>query len=222
MNKNDLKNDLAQRHLGLVHAMCRRFVGKGIEYEELYAAGCLGLTKALNNFDESRGLQFSTYAVPVILGEIRRLFRDGGSVRVSRRLKELSIKINRLRDNYVMEHGVEPSVSYLAKELGVPGEEICEALNSAQTPLSLTADSDGDSDMQTDVPVPDIQEEISERLSLRAALDGLEERDKKIINLRYFQSKTQVETAKILSMTQVQVSRREKKILGEIRRLMTG
>ena len=92
------KNDLASKHLGLVHALCRRFTGKGIEYEELYAAGCLGLTKALNNVGASRGLQFSTYAVPVILGEIRRLFRDGGSIRVSRRLRELSMKINRLRD----------------------------------------------------------------------------------------------------------------------------
>ncbi len=216
------KNDLASKHLGLVHALCRRFTGKGIEYEELYAAGCLGLTKALNNFDASRGLQFSTYAVPVILGEIRRLFRDGGSIRVSRRLRELSMKINRLRDGYISEHGEEPSISCLAEALSVSNEEICEALNSARTPLSLTADSNEDGESQTDVPVPDIQEEIAERLSLRAALNGLEERDKKIINLRYFQSKTQVETAKLLSMTQVQVSRREKKILGEIRRLMSG
>ena len=216
------KNDLASKHLGLVHALCRRFTGKGIEYEELYAAGCLGLTKALNNFDASRGLQFSTYAVPVILGEIRRLFRDGGSIRVSRRLRELSMKINRLRDGYISEHGEEPSISCLAEALSVSNEEICEALNSARTPLSLTADSNEDGESQTDVPVPDIQEEIAERLSLREALNGLEERDKKIINLRYFQSKTQVETAKLLSMTQVQVSRREKKILGEIRRLMSG
>ena len=216
------KNDLASKHLGLVHALCRRFTGKGIEYEELYAAGCLGLTKALNNFDASRGLQFSTYAVPVILGEIRRLFRDGGSIRVSRRLRELSMKINRLRDGYISEHGEEPSISCLAEALSVSNEEICEALNSARTPLSLTADSNEDGESQTDVPVPDIQEEIAERLSLRAALNGLEERDKKIINRRYFQSKTQVETAKLLSMTQVQVSRREKKILGEIRRLMSG
>ena len=216
------KNDLASKHLGLVHALCRRFTGKGIEYEELYAAGCLGLTKALNNFDASRGLQFSTYAVPVILGEIRRLFRDGGSIRVSRRLRELSMKINRLRDGYISEHGEEPCISCLSEALSVSNEEICEALNSARTPLSLTADSNEDGESQTDVPVPDIQEEIAERLSLRAALNGLEERDKKIINLRYFQSKTQVETAKLLSMTQVQVSRREKKILGEIRRLMSG
>ena len=132
------------------------------------------------------------------------------------------MKINRLRDGYISEHGEEPSISCLAEALSVSNEEICEALNSARTPLSLTADSNEDGESQTDVPVPDIQEEIAERLSLRAALNGLEERDKKIINLRYFQSKTQVETAKLLSMTQVQVSRREKKILGEIRRLMSG
>ena len=92
------KNEFAKAHLGLVRSCCKRFTGKGVEYDELYSAGCLGLAKAINNFDESRGLQFSTYAFPVIMGELKRLFRDGGSVRVSRSLKELSLKINRLND----------------------------------------------------------------------------------------------------------------------------
>ena len=216
------KDELAERHMGLVHAICRRFAGKGIDYEELFAAGCLGLTKAINNFDESRGLQFSTYAFPVILGEVRRLFRDGGAVRVSRRLRELSMKINAVSNEYFREHGAEPSVLYLAKALSVPSGEICEALNSAKAPLSLNMEYDGEDSPQLDVPSPDFQDEIAERLSLRAAIDKLDERDKKIINLRYFQSKTQVETAGLLNMTQVQVSRREKKILGEIRKRMTG
>ena len=216
------KDELAERHMGLVHAICRRFAGKGIDYEELFAAGCLGLTKAINNFDESRGLQFSTYAFPVILGEVRRLFRDGGAVRVSRRLRELSMKINAVSNEYFREHGAEPSVSYLAKALSVPSGEICEALNSAKAPLSLNMEYDGDDSPQLDVPSPDFQDEIAERLSLRAAIDKLDERDKKIINLRYFQSKTQVQTAEILNMTQVQVSRREKKILTLIRQKMSG
>lgn len=214
------KDKLAQRHLGLVHACCKRFSGKGIEYEELYAAGCLGLTKAINNFDESRGLQFSTYAFPVIMGEIKRLFRDGGSVRVSRSLRELSLKINRLNNENELKNGTEMTVSQLSKILNVSPEEVAEAMNSARPALSLNADYDEDGNPQTDVPTPDIQDEISERLSLEAAINALPQNDREIIRLRYYQCKTQVQTAKTLNMTQVQVSRREKKILGFIREKM--
>ena len=214
------KDRLARRHLGLVHACCKRFSGKGIEYEELYAAGCLGLTKAINNFDGERGLQFSTYAFPVIMGEIKRLFRDGGSVRVSRSLRELSLKISRLNNENELKNGAELTVSQLAKLLDVSPAEITEAMNSALPTVSLTADYDGDGDSQTDVPVPDIQDEISERLSLEAAINALPQDDRELIRLRYYRCKTQVQTAKILNMTQVQVSRREKKILGFIREKM--
>ncbi|MBQ1354309.1 MAG: sigma-70 family RNA polymerase sigma factor [Ruminococcus sp.] len=214
------KDKLAQLHLGLVHACCKRFSGKGIEYEELYAAGCLGLTKAINNFDDSRGLQFSTYAFPVIMGEIKRLFRDGGSVRVSRSLRELSLKINRLNNENELKNGTEMTVSQLSKILNVSPEEVAEAMNSARPALSLTADYDEDGNPQTDVPTPDIQDEISERLSLEAAINALPQNDREIIRLRYYQCKTQVQTAKALNMTQVQVSRREKKILGFIREKM--
>ncbi len=214
------KNALAQRHLGLVHACCKRFSGKGIEYEELYAAGCLGLTKAINNFDESRGLQFSTYAFPVIMGEIKRLFRDGGAVRVSRSLRELSLKISRLNNENELKNGEELTVFQLSKALNVSPEEIAEAINSTRPALSLTADCDEEGNPQTDVPTPDIQDEISERLSLEAAIDALPQSDREIIRLRYYGCKTQVQTARILNMTQVQVSRREKKILSFIREKM--
>ena len=214
------KDSLARRHLGLVHACCKRFSGKGVEYEELYAAGCLGLTKALNNFDESRGLQFSTYAFPVIMGEIKRLFRDGGSVRVSRSLRELSLKISRLNNENELKNGTEMTVSQLSKALNASPEEIAEAMNSSRPTVSLTAEYDDDGNPQTDVPIPDIQDEISERLSLEAAIDALPQNDREIIRLRYYGCKTQVQTAKILNMTQVQVSRREKKILGFIREKM--
>ena len=214
------KDSLARRHLGLVHACCKRFSGKGVEYEELYAAGCLGLTKALNNFDESRGLQFSTYAFPVIMGEIKRLFRDGGSVRVSRSLRELSLKISRLNNENELKNGTEMTVSQLSKALNASPEEIAEAMNSSRPTISLTAEYDDDGNPQTDVPIPDIQDEISERLSLEAAIDALPQNDREIIRLRYYGCKTQVQTAKILNMTQVQVSRREKKILGFIREKM--
>ena len=214
------KNEFAKAHLGLVHACCNRFKGKGIEYEELYSAGCLGLAKAINNFDESRGLQFSTYAFPVIMGEIKRLFRDGGSVKVSRSLKELSLKISRINNEYSLKNGRELSVNELADKLCVTPEQITEALNSAQPAVSI--DYEDDETAAPVIPSPDIQYEITERLSLINAIGTLEEKDRKIINLRYYQSKTQVQTAKILNMTQVQVSRREKKILTLIRQKMSG
>lgn len=214
------KNEFAKAHLGLVHACCNRFKGKGIEYEELYSAGCLGLAKAINNFDESRGLQFSTYAFPVIMGELKRLFRDGGSVKVSRSLKELSLKISRINNEYSLKNGRELSVNELADKLCVTPEQITEALNSAQPAVSI--DYEDDETAAPVIPSPDIQYEITERLSLINAIGTLEEKDRKIINLRYYQSKTQVQTAKILNMTQVQVSRREKKILTLIRQKMSG
>ena len=214
------KNEFAKAHLGLVHACCNRFKGKGIEYEELYSAGCLGLAKAINNFDDSRGLQFSTYAFPVIMGELKRLFRDGGSVKVSRSLKELSLKISRINNEYSLKNGRELSVNELADKLCVTPEQITEALNSAQPAVSI--DYEDDETAAPVIPSPDIQYEITERLSLINAIGTLEEKDRKIINLRYYQSKTQVQTAKILNMTQVQVSRREKKLLTLIRQKMSG
>ena len=214
------KDEFAKSHLGLVHSLCSRFTGKGIEYDELYSAGCLGLAKAINNFDDSRGLQFSTYAFPVIMGELKRLFRDGGAVKVSRSLKELSLKINKLNNESRLKNGRELSVSELAEKLGVTPEKIAEAVCSAQPTVSIN--SEDESSSAPEIPSPDIQYEITERLSLAAAIEGLEENDKKIINLRYYRSKTQVETAKILNMTQVQISRREKKILSLIRQKMSG
>lgn len=214
------KDEFAKSHLGLVHSLCSRFSGKGIEYDELYSAGCLGLAKAINNFDDSRGLQFSTYAFPVIMGELKRLFRDGGAVKVSRSLKELSLKINKLNNESELKNGRELSVSELAEKLGVTPEKIAEAVCSAQPAVSIN--SEDESSSAPEIPSPDIQYEITERLSLAAAIESLEENDKKIINLRYYRSKTQVETAKILNMTQVQISRREKKILSLIRQKMSG
>ncbi len=216
------KNKFAENHLGLVHSCCKRFIGKGIEYDELFSAGCLGLTKAINNFDDSLNFQFSTYAFPVIMGEIKRLFRDSGTVKVSRSLKELAQKICRLNNQNKLKNGCELTVSQLAKELDVSQEKIVDALNSVRSPLSLTADYDDEGNPQLDVPVEDIQYEISERLSLYQAVNTLDEKDRSIIHLRYYGNKTQTQTAKILNMTQVQISRREKKILEQIRQKMSG
>lgn len=214
------KNEFAKAHLGLVRACCGRFSGKGIEYDELYSAGCLGLAKAINNFESSRGLKFSTYAFPVIMGELKRLFRDGGTVKVSRTLKELALKINRINNENRLKTGRELNVNELAVKLNVTPEQISEALNSTLPVASI--DYEDDEGSAPELPSPDIQYEITEKLTLMYAIDTLDENDKKIINLRYYQSKTQVQTAKILNMTQVQVSRREKKILTLIRQKMSG
>ena len=214
---NEIHTPLAEENLGLVHLCANRFRNRGIEYDDLYGAGCIGLIKAAKAFDSERGVKFSTYAVPVILGEIKRLFRDGGAVKVSRSVKELSLKISRYRDKCISSHGREPLISELCEYSGEDEEAIIEALNVAIPPVSLTPESDDDNVCQIDIPVESPDEEITDRLSLRQAISELEPEDRKLVYLRYFENKTQSETAKALGMTQVQVSRREKKILGIMR-----
>lgn len=213
MKKNET-NSLAENNLGLVHLCANRFRNKGIEYDDLYGAGCIGLLKASKAFDPERGVRFSTYAVPVILGEIKRLFRDGGTIKVSRTLKELSLHITRHREQFILSEGREPTVEELCLLSGQPAESVIEALNVSLPPLSLTESSDESGNSEFDIPTeaPDLS--ITDKLSLRQVMNDLDPKDRKLIYLRYFENKTQVETAKILDMTQVQVSRREKKILN--------
>ena len=212
---------LITENMGLVHSCAHRFTGRGIEYDDLFQAGCMGLVKAFDAFDTKRGVRFSTYAVPVILGEMRRLFRDGGTVKVSRSLKELSIKATRERENFILKNGREPTVSELSEILEVSGEEVTEALCAAAPVVSLTIDED-EGGGQADIPVESPENEITERLSVIKAVSDLDERDRFIIRYRYYENKTQTETAKILGMTQVQVSRREKKILEILRKELIG
>lgn len=212
---------LITENMGLVHSCAHRFTGRGIEYDDLFQAGCMGLVKAFDAFDTERGVRFSTYAVPVILGEMRRLFRDGGTVKVSRSLKELSIKATREREIFILKNGREPTVSELSEILEVSGEEVTEALCAAAPVVSLTIDED-EGGGQADIPVESPENEITERLSVIKAVSDLEERDRLIIKHRYYENKTQTETAKLLGMTQVQVSRREKKILEVLRKELTG
>lgn len=185
-------------------------MGRGVEYDDLFQAGCVGLIKAVENFDGARGVKFSTYAVPVILGEIRRLFRDGGAVRISRGMRELSKQAREAEEELRQENGAGPSVTAIAERLGVSVEKAALALGASRTPLSLTGEEDGE---QLEIPVEAPEEKMTERMTLYQVLQSLEERDKKLIEYRYFQSKTQQETADLLGMTQVQVSRREKKLL---------
>ena len=212
---------LITENMGLVHTCAHRFTGKGIEYEDLFQAGCMGLVKAFDAFDRERGVRFSTYAVPVILGEIRRLFRDGGTVKVSRTLKELSIRTAREREKFALKEGREPTIKELGERRGVSEEDVTEAVCAAAPVISLTADEDNGGG-QADVPVASPEEQIAERLSVIQAVSSLEERDRAIVRLRYYENKTQTQTAAALGMTQVQVSRREKKILGLLRQELSG
>ena len=209
--------DFAERNVGLVRALVPRFLGRGIEYDDLFQAGCEGLIKAAAHFDPDRGYKCSTYAVPVILGEMRRLFREGGTVKVSRGLKELSMKAVRLSEQIETETGKAPSVSVLAEKLGVPEEKCAEALNAAAQPVSLTGD---DENNETDIPVDAPEEKITDHLALQQILKALPEEDQRLIYYRYFKNQTQTETAKRLGTTQVQVSRREKKLLLRLRGLL--
>ena len=210
--------EFIEKNLGLVHACAGRFRGRGIEYEELYAAGCLGLVKAVDGFDTGRGVCFSTYAVPVILGEIKKLFRDGGTVKVSRSLKELGLKVNAERERTLKHTGKEPTVAQLAETLQTTPEQIALAIRASLPALSLTPGGEEDGTREWDVPVDSPEEVLSERISLREVLDRLSPEDRELIRLRFFGSRTQTETAKILGSTQVQISRRERRILANLRR----
>lgn len=206
-----------EKNLGLVHACAGRFRGRGIEYDDLYGAGCVGLIKAYDGFDESRGVCFSTYAVPVILGEIKKLFRDGGSVKVSRSIKELGLKINAARERQIKLFGTEPTVAQLAQELGETPESVALAIRAAMPTMSLTPEGEEDSDRQMDIPVESPEEELADRISLGEVLRTLPEQDQRLIQLRFYGNRTQSDTAKLLNTTQVQISRRERKILQLMR-----
>lgn len=205
-----------EENLGLVHSLCRRFIGRGIEYDDLYQAGCVGLIKAADGFDRSRGLCFSTYAVPVVLGELRRLFRDGGAIKVSRSLKELSMKVSKVSSKLSGEFGREPLVSEIAAEIGCSAEEVSEAICASQPVVSLTCDGEGGVS-EFDLPTPDPGDELCDKILISKAMDSLDETEKRIIQCRYFHGMTQSKTAQLLSMTQVQVSRSEKKTLQKLK-----
>ena len=210
------KNKLVENNLGLVHACANRFRGRGVEYDDLFQAGCVGLVKAANNFDASRGFSFSTYAVPVILGEIKRIFRDGGTVKIGRAMNEKSRAAVKKREEISLPLGREPTVSELAESLGIDAAETAMLLNVSMPVVSLTAGEDGE--CQIDIPVKSPEEEISDSLALKQVLLSLDERDRKMIELRYYSGLTQSKTARKLGMTQVQVSRREKAVLEIIRK----
>ena len=215
------RDELISNNLGLVHSCANKFRNRGIEYDDLYSAGCLGLVKAADGFDETLGYRFSTYAVPAILGEIKRLFRDGGAVKVSRSLKEKSREAVRLRDELSVSLGREPTVPELSEKLGINEFETVELLNIAVPPASLTA-TDEEGERQIDIPVDFGEEQIHNSIALREIIGKMPESDRRLIELRYYKGLTQTVTAEKLGLSQVQVSRRERFLLQEMRRKMTG
>lgn len=219
MTDEKIRLDLmVESNLGLVHSCANRFRGRGVEYDDLFQAGCLGLVKAARNFDSKKGFAFSTYAVPVILGEIKRVFRDGGSVKIGRALKEKSRTAMKNKEEITVKLGREPTVSELAESMGIEPTEAAMLLNASSPVVSLTYSDDEENQME--IPVESHETEISDSIALNQVLSSLNEKDKSLIELRYFKRLTQTETAKKLGMTQVQVSRRERIILSEIRKKM--
>ena len=221
------RDTLVEENLGLVWSIVRRFTGRGVEAEDLFQIGSIGLLKAIYKFYPGYEVQFSTYAVPMITGEIKRFLRDDGMVKVSRPLKELSWKAYAVRERLERELGQEPSLSLIARELEVTMEELVMALDSGAEVESLQKtiyQGDGN-----DISLEDrleersgAQEQLLNRILLEETLDKLEARERQIIYLRYFEDKTQTEIARELGISQVQVSRMEKKILRIMRGKITG
>ena len=214
------RDELILNNLGLVGKCASRFIGKGVDYEDLYSAGCIGLIKAADGFREDLGFAFSTYAVPSILGEIKRIFRDDGAGKISRSLKEEARNLAIIKEKYEKENGVEPTVSELAELIGKSIPETAQLICVLQPVKSLTADNDDEN--QIDIPAEDEYTPIDNKLSVQQVLNQLSEKDRELISLRFFRGLTQTKTADILGISQVQVSRKEKSILTEMRKKLTG
>ncbi len=213
------REEFIKENLPLVHSICRRFSGRGIEYDDLYQAGCMGLVKAVDAYDFERGFAFSTYAVPVIMGEVRRLFRDGGAVKVSRSIKELHFKILKANEILQQQLNREPTVNEIANYLEVDAVDVSEALCASQSTVSLTVEND-DGISEMDLPIIDHQDEIGNKILIETAAKNLNDTERLLIKYRYFDLFTQSKTANLLNMTQVQVSRAEKKILSKMRQVI--
>ena len=208
---------------GLIWSVVRRYYGRGVEPEDLYQLGCLGFLKAVQGFDPAYGTQFSTYAVPKIAGEIRRFLRDDGPVKVSRGLKERSVSIRNARDLLTGRLGREPRLSELAEETGLTTEEIAAAETAAEPVVSLQAET-GESGLTLEgmLSVGNEEERLVERFALRNAMERLPERERQVLHLRYYRGMTQVQSARVLGVSQVQISRLERRALVWLRKELQG
>lgn len=226
-SKEDMTK-LIEDNSRLVWSIVRRFNGRGYDIEDLYQIGSIGLIKAIQRFDTSFEVRLSTYAVPYILGEIKRFIRDDGPIKISRSIKELNIKIIELQNEYLNKYGKEITLEQLAKELKTSKEDITMALDSAR-PVNSIEDSQY-RDNKTDKTISlidqlssgkDEENEITNRITIKKLISELKDNEKEVILLRYYKGKTQMQVAKILGITQVQVSRIERKVLDNMKRKLT-
>lgn len=214
----EMMTKLVEENNGLIWSIVRRFKDRGYELEDLYQIGSIGFIKSIKRFNPSFDVKLSTYAVPYILGEIKRFIRDDGSVKVSRSMKELAMKIREIQNKYMKEKGEEATIIQIAKELNIPKEEVAAALDSLKPTISIYENSyrseeGGISFLDTLSSEIDEAEQVVSKIAIKEMIGNLEEREKEIILLRYYKNKTQMEVAKTLGISQVQVSRIEKKIL---------
>ncbi len=210
---------MVTENMGLAHAAAGRFLAVGLEYDDLFQIACVGLIKAARGFDPDYGVKFSTYAFPVILGEIKQFLRDDGQLKVSRSIKELGYKSYKKEQELSAKLGREPTVGEIAKELGVSAAEVVEAIEAHAKPMSLSIDTD-EEHKQADIP--DDNELIEKEgnldiMMLKSAIHTLPPKERKLITLRFFSDMTQTQVAKVLGITQVQVSRLEKKIITRLK-----
>lgn len=206
----------------LIWAVVRRYMGRGVDTEDLFQLGCIGFLKAIQGFDTEFGTQFSTYAVPKIAGEIRRFLRDDGAMKVSRTLKEQALRIYTAREALSRRLGREPTVSELAQETGLEVEEISTAETAASAVTSLQAETAEGMTLESMLGDEGMEEQVVERIALREAVESLPEKEKMVIVLRYFHGLTQDKTAKIVGVSQVQVSRIEKRAMKALRGLLAS
>ena len=216
------KEALLNGNVSLLKSIVRRYLGKGVEFDDLFQLAAMGLLKAIKGFDERFGVRFSTYAVPMIAGEIKRFMRDDGSVKVSRTLKSAAKAMSRYAEEYAAAHGCAPTVGQLAERFGMEENEAVLVLGSSRMPVSIYEQAEyRDERMQGLVdrlPAADDQDEMIERLQLREAIGSLPEREKKIIMLRYFRDMTQSEVAAVIGVSQVQISRIESRVVSEMKK----
>jgi len=213
------RDEVVSANLGLVRSVAHKFINRGCDGEDLFQIGCIGLIKAVNKFDASLNLQFSTYAVPMIMGEIKRFLRDDGIVKVSRSLKEISGKAGAVREILKNKTGVEPGINEIAEGIGVDPGELVMALEATSAPVSLYSGGSDDDTLTLIDKIPSNEEgaDTVDKLALNECLSSLPPRHRQIIIMRYYQQKTQMEIAEMLGISQVQVSRIEKKILLSMR-----
>lgn len=220
----DAKEILLKENIPLIKSIVKRYKGKNIEYDDLMQLGSLGLIKAINNFNPDFGVRLSTYAVPMITGEIKRFIRDDGAIKVSRALKTMSYKIGQFVEEYQQVNAKEPEISVIAKKFDIDEQEVVYILDSSKMPVSIYEKSDDDSGKSLIDRLSDSsnEQDMLDKLTLKDCIQKLPQREKMLIILRYYKDKTQSEIAKILCVSQVQVSRLESKIINKLKNELTG